>query len=335
MKKPLITLPFTPLLIILVLSLLFGCGGPQIKLFSDASDPLQEYTITGEGQDKVLVISIHGVISTNPKEGFLRSMPSMVQETVAQLEKAEKDKHIKALLIKVDSPGGAVTAGDMLYHEIVAFKEKTGVKVVVAMMGTAASGGYYVSLPADTIIAHPTTVTGSVGVIIMRPDISGLMEKIGVKMIVNKSGKNKDMGSPFRPGTAEEQELLKRVTDDLANRFLTLVQKHRGIDEAALAEVATAKIYLAKDAERLGLVDRIGYLDDALEEARTLAGLPENATVIAYRRTKFPDDNLYNSATSHYGGKEGVALIDTGLPGSSAAALTPGFYYLWTPGLGM
>ena len=329
MKKYLITMLMTTFL-----GMVFGCAAPQVKLFSDASDPLQEFTIQGEADEKVLVISISGVITTKPNQSFLRTMPGLVQETVSQLKKAEKDKKIKSVLIKVDSPGGTVTAGDMLYHEIMAYKEKTGVKIVVSMMGTAASGGYYVSLPADTIMAHPTTITGSVGVIIMQPDVSGLMDKIGVDMRVNKSGDQKDMGSPFRAATPEEEELLKNVTGDLASRFLSLVQKHRGIDEPVLSEVASAKVYLAKDAQKLGLIDGIGYLDDALEEARNIAGLPDNAKVVAYRRTKYPDDNLYNSATLYQGGS-GVSLIDVGIPGADVTSLNPGFYYLWAPGVGM
>ena len=324
----------TAFLITACVWMLFGCTAPQVKLFSDASDPLKELTIQGEGDEKVLVISISGIISTNPNQSFLRTMPSMVQEVVAQLKKAEKDEKIKSLLIKVDSPGGTVTAGDMLYHEIMAYKKKTGVKIVVSMMGTAASGGYYVSLPADSIMAHPTTITGSVGVIIMQPDVTGLMDKIGVDMRVSKSGDNKDMGSPFRTATPEEEELLKGVTDDLAKRFLSLVQKHRGIDEPVLSEVASARIFLAEDAKKLGLIDGIGYLDDALEEARKISGLPENVKVVAYRRTKYPDDTLYNSATSYQGGS-GVSLIDVGLPGTAAASLNPGFYYLWAPAIGL
>ena len=325
---------FMALLLIICTGMIIGCAAPQIKLFSDASDPLQEFTIQGDADEKILVLSISGIITTKPNQGFLRTMPGLVQETVSQLKKAEQDGKIKCVLIKVDSPGGTVTAGDMLYHEIMAYKKKTGVKIVVSMMGTAASGGYYVSLPADTIMAHPTTITGSVGVIIMQPDVSGLMDKIGVDMRVSKSGDQKDMGSPFRTATPEEEELLQGVTDDLANRFLSLVQKHRGIDEPVLSEVASAKVYLAEDAQKLGLIDGIGYLDDALEEARKIAGLPENAKVVAYRRTKYPDDNLYNSAAVYQGGS-GVSLIDVGLPGADVAALNPGFYFLWAPGVGM
>ena len=314
--------------------MIVGCAAPEVKLFSDASDPLRELTLQGNADQKVLVISISGIISTSPNQTFLRTMPSLVQETVAQLKKAEKDKNIKSVLIKVDSPGGTVTAGDMLYHEIMAYKKKTGAKIVVSMMGTAASGGYYVSLPADHIMAHPTTITGSVGVIVMQPDVSGLMDKIGVAVRVTKSGDQKDMGSPFRAATPEEEKLLKGVTDDLAQRFLSLVQKHRGLEEPVLSEVASAKVYLAGKAKKIGLIDSLGYLDDALEEARKIAGLPENVKVIAYRRTKYPDDNLYNNATSYHGGA-GVSLIDVGLPGKDAAALSPGFYYLWTPALGL
>jgi len=321
------------IVIMLWLTAIAACGGPQVKLFSDASDPLQEFTIQGQGDDKVLVISINGTISTSPNNSFLRSMPSMVQEVVAQLRKAEKDKHIRSVLIKVDSPGGTTTASDMLYHEILSYKKKTDVKIVVSMMGVAASGGYYISLPADTIMAHPTTVTGSVGVILMQPDVTGLMEKIGVDVHVNKSGEKKDMGSPFRKATPEELALLQGVTDGLAERFIGLVQKHRELDEKTMAEVATARIYLAQEAKTLGLVDSIGYLDDALKKARDLAGLPADAKAIAYRRTKFPDDNLYNSSTANYNGS-GTSLIDIQLP-VAAANLNPGFYYIWAPAVGM
>ena len=133
-----------------------GCAAPQVKLFSDASDPLKESILQGTEKGKVLVVTLQGVISTRPREGTLRTMPSMVQEVISQLRMAEKDPEIKCLLLKVDSPGGTATASDILYNEILAFKERTQAKIVVSMMDIAASGGYYVSLPADIIFAHPT-----------------------------------------------------------------------------------------------------------------------------------------------------------------------------------
>ena len=310
-----------------------ACAAPEVKLFSDATDPLREFTIQGTEKGKILVVSIQGIISTSPDEKFLRSMPSMVQEVVAQLEMAQKDDEIKCLLLKVDTPGGTTTASDILYNEIMTFKQKTGKKIVVVMMDIAASGGYYVSLPADVIVAHPTTVTGSIGVIFMRPNITGLMDKIGLQVAINKFGENKDMGSPFRQPDEKEQAIFQGVTDGLGQRFLSLVSKHRRLSDSDLSEVSSARIYLAQEALTLGLVDRIGYLNDALKEAQKISGLPENATVIAYRRSEFPNDNLYNPLTSQTA-RTSAPIVDLGLS-DSLNRLTPGFYYLWTPALGM
>jgi protease-4 len=166
------------ILMVCLVGISMGCSLPKINLFPEAG-PLKEVVLEGSGEDKILVISINGVISDQPKEKLLRSQPGMVQEVVTHLKRAEQDPRIKALLLKVNSPGGGVTASDILYHEISAYKARTGVKMVVAMMNLAASGGYYISLPADWIVAHPTTVTGSIGVIFARPQVSGFMEKYG------------------------------------------------------------------------------------------------------------------------------------------------------------
>jgi protease-4 len=254
----------------------------------------------------------------------------MVQEVVSQLRKAEDDPEVKAVLLKIDSPGGSVIASDLIYNEIVAFKQRKEAKVVVAMMGVAASGGYYISLPADFILAHPTTVTGSVGVLFLRPDVTGLMEKIGVDVNVSKTGKNKDMGSPFRQATEEEKKITQDLIDQLAARFLDRIAEHRKLGPKNLKEISAARIYLAHDALNLGLVDRIGYLDEAVSEAKKLAELPEDAKVVVYRRTEYPDDNLYNTATSLYEGR-GLSIISLDLPGA-LAPLQTGFYYLWHPG---
>ena len=138
---------------------------PKIKLFSDGNEPLREITLQGTGKAKILLIPVRGTISDAPQKELLRSGPGMVRRIVSHLEKARKDPNIKAVVLKVDSPGGTVTASDMLYHELLEYKKQTGVKLVSAMTGVAASGGYYLSLPADLIIAHPTTITGSIGVI--------------------------------------------------------------------------------------------------------------------------------------------------------------------------
>jgi len=316
-------------IILIFICLSGGCTPPKIKLYPSAADPLKEFTLQGEAEGKLLVIPIRGIISDAPKEQFFRTRPSMVQEFVSQLRLAEKDKKIRAILLKMDSPGGSVTASDVLYSEILAFKKRTGMKVVVAMMGLAASGGYYMSLPADLIIAHPTTLTGSIGVIFFRPKVTGLMGKIGVAVEINKSGKNKDMGSPFRRTTAEEEKILQALTEKLGQRFLDRVVEHRRLNQRQLAEISTARVFLADEALKLGLVDKIGYLDDAVREAKKLAGLSEDSRIVVYRRTEYPDDNLYNTSTTRFEGR-GFSLVSIDLPGS-LSGLQTGFYYLWTP----
>jgi protease-4 len=317
------------MMIPLAMLLFSSCTAPKIGILSPEEVPLKEYALQGSQKEKVLVISVRGLLSNEPKFGWLRKKPSMVQDVVSQLRKAESDKQIGAVVLKVDTPGGSVTASDQLYHEIVTFKARTGVKVVAAMEDVAASGGYYLSLPADHITAHPTSVIGSVGVIFFQPRFYGLMEKIGVAVDVNKSGANKDMGSPFRAATKEEERIIQNLTDQLAKRFTDRVVKHRSIDAAAMAQIATGRIYLAEDALKLRMIDSIGYLDDAVNKAIDLAGLPQNAKVVVYRRFENPNDNFYNTTTINENtGKLSMINIDLL---DNMAVMKTGFYYLWPP----
>ncbi len=319
------------LLATLIGMLCCGCAGPRITLFPDSSDPLREMTLEGDAADKIQVIPITGFISDETKASVMGTRPSVVQEVVSHLRLAEKDTKVKAILLKIDTPGGSTTASDILYHEITAFKERTGKTVVACMMNMATSGGYYVALPADTIMAHPTTITGSVGVILMRPEVSGLMEKLGVGVGVNKSGQNKDMGSPFRPITPAEENMLQDLADTLGKRFVDLVARHRGLTGERLAMVADARLFLADAALAAGLVDKIGYLSDAITETKRIAGLDADARVVTYRRTEYADDNLYNTLTSSTPNKP-MALVDMG-PMADLFALEAGFYYLWPQAL--
>ncbi|MDP1992066.1 MAG: signal peptide peptidase SppA [Syntrophales bacterium] len=312
--------------VIIVLFLVSACSMPRIGLFSDAADPLREYTLEGGGSEKILLISVQGTISNVPQKGLVRSTPSMVQQVVSQLKKAEKDERIKAILFKINSPGGTIIASDILYHEISSYRDKTGAKIVVSMMDVAASGAYYLSLPADVIMAHPTTITGSIGVIFLRPKVGGLMDKIGLGVDMIKFGRNKDMGSPFRDSTEEEKNLMQKTVNDFGERFIRLVQKHRRLQEPAMGEISTARIFTADEALKLGLVDKIGYLSDAVKEAKTLAGLAGDARLVVYRRVNFPDDNYYN-VTGAALEDEQVPVINIALPDS--LNLHAGFYYLW------
>jgi protease-4 len=327
-SSPLSALPLA--LMVLAASLaLAGCA-PSFSLFGPTAQPYKEQTLQGAGSGKILLISVDGLISERTREGLLRTRPSVVEEVAAQLKLARKDADIKAVLLKVDSPGGTTTASDILYHELQAYREETKAKVVTVLMGLATSGGYYIALPSDHIAAHPTTVTGSVGVIFLQPRVAELLGKLGVGVEVSKSGPHKDMGSPFREATPEEKRLIDSTVKAQAKRFLNLVQKHRTLDPAALQITATARVFTADEAKDLGLIDSIGYLDDAVAKAASLAGLPKDARVVTYRRRPGPDATWYQPSAEAE--DQRPALIHLGL--DTLLPTQAGLYYLWTPGLG-
>ncbi|HET6462007.1 MAG TPA: signal peptide peptidase SppA [Syntrophales bacterium] len=314
------------IIVLFLLILTVACGGPRIKLCGDETEPLKEFTLEGTGSNKILLIPMNGIITDAPKERFLTHSQSMVERVMSQLNKAEKDNHIKAVLFEINSPGGTITASDLLYHEISSFKERTGKKITVSMMDLATSGAYYVSLPADLVTAHPTTITGSVGVLFLQPKIIGLMEKVGISVDVKKFGKNKDMGTPFRNSTDEEQRFMQKSVDDMGERFIRLVQKHRKMNQQALDEISTARVFLADDALKLGLVDKVCYLSDTIRESKKLAGLAADARVIVYRRTEFGEDNYYNTSSA---ASEGFNIPVINIELSEIVGLKAGFYYLW------
>ena len=316
----------------ILLLLSSGCANFNIHALKDDTSPLKEFTVRkGSSDGKILLMPVRGIISDISDPGILKSNPSMVQEVVSQLKLAENDPEIKCLLLTVNSPGGTVTGSDMLFNELMNFKKKKNIKIVVCMMDVAASGGYMISLPADCIYAHPTTITGSVGVIFYQLKIHGLLDKIGVGMDVTKSGDLKDMGSPFRKSTDEEVKMFQKLIDQLDSRFLDAVKSTRKIDEGKLKEVSSGRVYLAEDALKMGLIDKIGYMDDAVQTAADLSGLGKDPEIIVYRRTRFPNDNLYNTAMEQQDGTG--KILNLGVVGSLAEMQT-GFYYIWAPAAG-
>ena len=315
------------LVIVAVMAGLVMTGCVSMKLnVEDYTEPLKEYTLEGKGSAKVLVIPIRGVLSDTEQKGMPRRQPSLIKEVVSQIKKAEKDPSIVAIVLKVNSPGGTITASDILYNEFNKLKIKRNIPLVACLMDVATSGGYYVSLPADHIIAHPTTITGSVGVVFIRPKFSELLDKIGVSVETSKSGKNKDMGSPFRTTTEDELKLLQSIIDEMAILFESKVLKHRKVKDEVLKEIMTAKLYTAKQALELGMIDQIGYTDEAIAKAKELAGIESDSRVVIYRRVENADDNIYNNISARSG--SGTPLIDLG-PLSTLSKFKAGFYYTW------
>lgn len=291
--------------------------------------PLEETVVSGEGKDKVLVVDVSGVISDKERRGPLRlqSEPSMVARVKEELKKAGKDEDIKALVLRINSPGGTVTASDTIYHEIESFKKEKSVKVVACLLGLGTSGGYYVAASADKIVAHPTCVTGSIGVMLIKINMKGLMERIGLENETVKSGEKKDAILPFRSMSNEEREVLQEVIRTLHERFITVVDGARpAVDIKHKKELADGRVFTAQQALEFHLVDEIGYLDDAIELAKKEAGIKE-ARVVMYHRPLSYKDNVYSLNQE---GPEALNLINIEL-GNMASYLSPDFMYLWMP----
>src|SRR5688572_6486829 len=257
-----------------------------------------EKTVSGEALDKVAIVDLRGVLTDDAEESIFGSKESKIVSFVEQLKIAEKDAAVKAVVIRIDSPGGGVTTSDILYHELKAFRERKKVPVVAAFMGVAASGGYYVAAGCDRIVAHPTTVTGSIGVIAMHVSLAGLLEKIGVKVTALKAGDRKDMASPFRELGEEDRKLLQGLLDQAHARFVSVVVEGRKgrLSAEQVKTLADGRIYTANQALDAKLVDRVGYLEDAVEEARALAGVKDLRWVMYSRRPQ-QVENPYSEIT--------------------------------------
>lgn len=292
---------------------------PRIK-------PLVEETVEGAGAQKILLLDLSGLLAEDMPTLSIGSPPPRVPllaRVREELRKAEADERVRALVLRINSPGGTITASDVLYQEILAFKKRRGIPVVAAIMDVGASGGYYAALAADSIIAHPTTVTGSIGVVMMTLNAQGLMDKLGLAPSAIKSGPMKDAGSPFRALTAEERAVFQHVIDDMHGRFVRLIVDARKLPEPRVRALADGRIYTAQQALELGLVDRVGYLEDALEAARKAASLKE-AKVVMYHRPREYRANYYSAAPRETA--DIAALHLAGLLGAG-----PRFLYLWWP----
>lgn len=248
-----------------------------------AKKPVFETIVEGSGESKIAIISIKGILSNESAEGLFIEKPSIVDMVKQQLEQAAGDTYVKAVLLEVDSPGGGITASDIIYNQIMKFKADTEKKVIVYMQDVAASGGYYISSAADAIVAHPTTITGSIGVIMPLINVAELINRYGIKDTSIASGDKKEIGSPLKQMTQEEAAILKDIIDEMHMQFVKVVSTGRKLDVETVKKIADGRIYTGKQALEKGLIDQLGYLEDAIGLTKKLAGLTE-ATVVRYER---------------------------------------------------
>jgi protease IV len=306
---------------LVALVLVVGTSGSSV---SSAAYYVEEY-VSGGGPEKIAVVPVEGVIA--PADSTVPgTQPTSTPEGLDDaLQQAQGDGGVAAVVLEVNSPGGGVTASDEMHQSILDFREQTGKPVVVYMGDVATSGGYYISTAADRIVANETTLTGSLGVIMQLNNFTEIAQRYGYRQVVIKSGKFKDMGSSFRDLTPEEREILQSIVDESYDEFVQVIVEGRGLPEERVREIADGRVYSAKQAKGLGLVDSFGELDEAARVARELAGV-EEATVVRYvQRPSFREALLARLAPQE---PEALRIAD-----EVGLTLEPKPYYLYLPGV--
>lgn len=224
---------------------------------------------SGVSGDKIAVIPLSGAITGTSSSLMYGGVitPALVRK---QLERAEADTAVKAIILRVESPGGEVAPCQEILEEIEQAKQSK--PIVISMGSMAASGGYYISCTADKIVALPGTLTGSIGVIAQIPNLKGLFDKLGIEMQTFTGGEHKDMYAGYRNLTPEEQEIMQNLVDEYYEQFVDIVAEGRGMDKGEVRSLATGQLYTGSEAKELGLVDELGGLDKAVEVATELSG---------------------------------------------------------------
>jgi protease-4 len=246
----------------------------------DEAPMLTEVWSSGQGEKKVVRIPLTGVIFLG--DPGAAGDPGSADSALRAIRRATHDPEVEGIILEVDSGGGGITASDIVYDALLNFKDAQKGRVVVALMGdVAASGAYYISLAADVIMAHPTTLTGSIGVIMQSYNVRELARKIGVEDVTVKSGANKDLLNPFREISEEQRAMLQTLVDSLHSRFVRLVAESRELDEAAVRKLADGRVFLADEALELKLIDGLGYTADAEKSMSDLLEV-EDIHVVRY-----------------------------------------------------
>ena len=325
-----IALSRSTLIAILLAAVLPACTKMRFVIDAvPAEDDLTETVVIAEpGDAKIAMIDLTGLIADARRGSVLGGGENPVARFTESLERAAADDRVKAVLVRINSPGGTVTASDVVYREVLYFRASTGKPVVVLMGDVAASGGYYVACAADEIIAHPTTVTGSIGVIMQTINFSEGMNRIGIRADAITSGPNKAMGSPFEAMSEDHRVLLQDIVNEFYGGFVEIVKENRpALSPADIDEVTDGRVVTGRQAVELGLVDALGDLRNAWASAKARAGV-ERAKLVKYHRPLEHVGSPY--ARTPVGAPGTVNLVQLNV-GTAALGEQTGFYYLWDP----
>jgi protease-4 len=304
-----------------------------------ADRKLKEQTVLQDagGSSKVALIDVRGLIIDAKLPGFFGEGDNPVDDLVARLAKAEQDSSVKAVVIRINSPGGTVSGSDTMYREVRRFREKSGKPVVASLSEVAASGGYYLALAADKIVAQPTTITGSIGVIIQTVNFSEGLNRIGIHARALKSGPNKDLANPLEPIRDDQYAVLQTLVDEFYARFKGLVIERRtSIKPDLIPTITDGRVVSGAHAVELGLADAQGDLREAFQLAQDLAGL-KGATLIKYYDTAGAPKSAYAQSSTDAPRASPTTELNLIQLRLGQSALGPagwessGIYYLWLP----
>lgn len=317
---------------------LTGCGpgvGYIVKPVP-LDERLVETTIASDDglfvSDKIAVIDVDGLIM-NTRGGLLGQEENPVTTFVEKVDQAQADPHVKAVVLRINSPGGGVTASDIMHQRIKTLKADRKIPVVAIIEDLGASGGYYIACSADTILAHPTAITGSIGVIIQTASFHKTLNIIGIDTKAVTSGPHKDMASPFKALNDDDTAILQGLVDNFYKRFLGVVQAGRPkLTHEQIATLADGRVYTGDQALANGLVDSLGYMHDALAAAKKLSGATSVKAVI-YGRPWGYRPNAYASANAPAAsvGTQ-VNMVNVSVPELLRFG-QPQFLYLWSGGM--
>ncbi len=307
-----------------------GCspGGGVLIMPVPVDKMLQETTIKADGWflgDKVLIVDIEGTL-VNSRSGLFGSRENPVSAFIEKIDRAQADANVKAIILRINSPGGGVTASDIMYHRLAQLKSEREIPIVAIIQDIGASGGYYIACGADRIIAHPTSVTGSIGVMIQAISFAGTMDLIGIDAQALTSGPHKSMANPLEPLDPADMRILQGIVDEYYERFLSVVADGRpGLNAEKIRSLADGRVYTGSQAVEAGLVDSLGYMDDAVTAAMELAGI-QRAKLVIYHRPMGYKPHAYASASG-----QGVQmnLLNINVPDLNILT-QPQFLYLWT-----
>ncbi|MBC8520623.1 MAG: signal peptide peptidase SppA [Methanomicrobia archaeon] len=267
----------------------------------------------GIGGDKIAIISIEGAIVGGSGGGFgIFGSESGADDIAKLIKRAGEDPSVRAIILRINSPGGSAAASQELHAEVCKAQEN-GKIVVTSMSDVATSGGYYVACASDKIVANPGTITGSIGVIFSQLQYSELLEEYGIRANVIKSGKYKDIGSPLRNMTEEERELLQEMIDDIYFQFVRAVAEGRQMNESEVLELADGRILTGRQAKEMGLVDELGNFQDAVDLAAELAGIEGEPRVVEYGR-KSAFESFFGVFARELGHGIAETILEAGKP---------------------